>query len=345
MHYFDLPDFDHHEQVSFVHDAASGLKAIIAIHDTRLGPAMGGCRFWPYPDDEAALIDALRLSHGMTLKSALAGLPIGGGKAVVIGDARRIKTPALLSALGRAIDWLDGRYITAEDVGTSPDDMAHIARVTPFVAGVDADGRSGDPSPWTALGVFHGIRAAVAHRLGTDRLHGVHVAVQGLGHVGAALCRQLVEAGARLTLSDIDPQRTERLAMTLGAATVAPEAIYDVKADVFAPCALGAVINPHTLPRLQVAIVAGAANNVLATDAMAIALADRHILYAPDYAINAGGIIRVCRDYLGQPATVEAEVARIHDTLATLFARAEATRVTPLAAAHLLAQERLAKGR
>lgn len=344
MECFNAPDFDHHEQVVFAHDAASGLKAIIAIHDTTLGPAMGGCRIWPYADEAAALTDALRLSRGMTYKSALAGLPVGGGKAVVIGDARHIKTPALLTALGRAIDRLGGRYITAEDVGTSPADMAQVAQVTRFVTGISRDGSGGDPSPYTARGVYHGIRAAVRHRLGSDSLAGIHVAVQGLGHVGSALCQMLASAGAQLSITDIDADRCYRLAHRLGATPVAPDAILDTEADVFAPCALGAVITADTLPRLRVAIVAGAANNQLATDDLADALQARNILYAPDYAINAGGIIQVCHAYFGNDTPVDARVAGIYDTLLDLFARADHHRINTLAAADGRARERLTNG-
>lgn len=339
MECFSAPDFDHHEQVVFAHDAASGLKAIIAIHDTTRGPAMGGCRIWPYPDEAAALTDALRLSRGMTYKSALAGLPIGGGKAVIIGDAATVKTPALLHALGRAIDRLGGRYITAEDVGTSPADMAQVAQVTRFVTG-----SGGDPSPYTARGVYHGIRAAVRHRLGSDSLAGIHVAVQGLGHVGSALCKALSAAGARLTITDIDATRCHRIAHRLGATPVAPDAILDTEADVFAPCALGAVITTDTLPRLRVSIIAGAANNQLTTDDLADALKARGILYAPDYAINAGGIIQVCHAYFGNDTPVDARVAGIYDILLDLFARADNRGINTLAAADGRARERLTNG-
>ena len=343
MDCFSAPDFDDHEQVVFAHDAASGLKAIIAIHDTTLGPGMGGCRIWPYTTEQAALTDALRLSRGMTYKSALAGLPMGGGKCVVIGEAASIKTPALLSALGDAIERLGGRYITAEDVGTSPADMAVVARATRYVTGFDRDG-GGDPSPFTARGVYHGIRAAVKHRLATDSLKGIHVAVQGLGHVGAALCGLLAEAGARLSVTDIDAGRCHRIAHRLGAKPVAPDAILDVAADVFAPCALGAVITAEALPRLRFAIIAGAANNQLATDELADALRERGILYAPDYAINAGGIIEVAQRWLGDDTPVDARITGIHDTLLALFVRAERQGISTLAAADLQARERLRKG-
>ena len=345
MPVFDAADFDSHEQVDFAHDAATGLKAIIAIHDTTLGPALGGCRFFPYENDAAALTDVLRLSRGMTYKSALAGLPLGGGKCVVVGDPRRLKTPELLHALGRAIGRLGGRYITAEDVGTSPADMAQIARTTRYVVGFDRDGDDGDPSPWTAQGVMHGMRAAVKYRLGADSLKGVHVAVQGLGHVGSALCTVLHAAGARLSVTDLSPSRCQAVAGETGAAVVAPDAIFDVAADVFAPCALGAVINPQTLPRLNVAIVAGSANNQLATDDLATTLRVRRILYAPDYAINAGGIIRVGLEYLDLHGETARRVAHIFDTLMELFVFSDSEGVSTVEAADRRAMHRLTSGR
>ena len=344
MQFFDAPDFDAHEQVDFAYDTATGLKAIIAIHDTTLGPAMGGCRIFPYTDDAAALTDVLRLSRGMTYKSALAGLPLGGGKCVVIGDSHHIKTPELLHALGCAIDRLGGRYITAEDVGTDPEDMAHIARATQFVVGIDQGDASGDPSPWTARGVVHGIRAAVKYRLGADSLNNIHIVVQGLGHVGEAVCDALHAAGARLTVSDIDAMRCEEIAARTGANIVAPEAIYDVAADVFAPCALGAIINPETLPRLQVAVIAGSANNQLATDDLAATLRARRILYAPDYAINAGGIIRVAHEYLDLHDQTQQRVAQIYDTLMELFVLADGEGISTLEAADRRAVRRLTSG-
>lgn len=297
---FDHPSFDAHEGVHVFHDAASGLRAIIAVHSTRLGPAAGGCRMWAYESGEAALRDALRLSQGMSFKNAMAGLELGGGKAVIWGDARRDKSAALFEAFGRAVDSLQGRYWTAEDVGVSPADMAQVARTTRFVAGLET-GRaaSGDPSPVTALGVFRGIGVACERVFGSPSLEGRHVALQGVGHVGAHVAVMLAQAGARLTLTDVNWETLETVARETGAAIVAPREIYDVAADVFCPNALGGVINPDTLPRLNVAIVAGAANNQLATPDMGAALAARGILYAPDYVINGGGIINVAAEIRG----------------------------------------------
>ncbi|HZD26178.1 MAG TPA: Glu/Leu/Phe/Val dehydrogenase dimerization domain-containing protein, partial [Alphaproteobacteria bacterium] len=244
MSVFASPSFHDHEQVVFCRDAAAGLRAIIAIHDTTLGPALGGCRIWAYPDDDAALEDVLRLSRGMTYKAALARLPYGGGKAVIIADARHDKTPALMQAFGRAVDRLGGRYITAEDVGTSPDDMMEVHKSTGHVVGIAAGSKwDGDPSPATAWGCFHGLRATVRHALGRDDLAGLRVAIQGLGHVGWALAGFLHEVGAELTVTDIDSARLDTAKREFGATVVEPDRIYDATADVFAPCALGAVLN------------------------------------------------------------------------------------------------------
>ncbi|GGY26250.1 Leu/Phe/Val dehydrogenase [Paludibacterium paludis] len=344
MSVFELPDFDAHEAVVHVCDAASGLKAIIAIHNTRRGPAMGGSRMWRYADSTEAATDALRLSRGMTYKNAMANLPIGGGKAVIIGDARSQKTPELFRALGRAVESLGGRYITAEDVGTAPADMHHVRETTRYVAGLSGElGGQGDPSPATALGVFVGLGAAARHRLGADSVKGLHVAIQGLGHVGFDLARQLHEAGARLTVTDIDRGVCLAAAEAFGASVVAPEEIVDVEADVFAPCALGASLNPLTLPRLKCRVVAGAANNQLATDDIGDRLRDAGILYAPDYVINAGGIIKVCAEYFGEsPHSVEGRVRAIADTLADVFARADKDGIATNRAADELARQKLA---
>ena len=337
-----------YEQVLVFTDPPSGLHAIIAIHDTTLGPALGGCRFWPYPDEDAALRDVLRLARGMTYKSAMAGLPLGGGKSVILGDPRKIKTPALMEAFGRCVAQLGGRYITAEDVGTTPEDMACIRKVTPYVAGLTGPGYSGDPSPATALGIFEGIRAAVRHRLGRDDLKGVHAAVQGLGAVGYKLCERLAAAGARLTVADVNADATARAAASFGAAIVAPGAIYDVAADLFAPCALGAVVNDATIGRLKVAIVAGSANNQLAEDRHGAELAARGILYAPDYVINAGGLINVAHEPLGRPdhpaydrEAAFAAVTRIGRTLAAIFERADREGLPTSQVADHIAEERL----
>lgn len=318
---FNEVNFDDHEQVVFVSEAKSGLKGIIAVHNTNLGPAMGGCRMWNYASEALAVNDVLRLSRGMTYKNAVAGLPIGGGKSVLIGNPKTDKTPALFEALGEALERLGGRYITAEDVGTSPQDMAHVATQTRYVAGL---GSSGDPSPYTALGCFVGAQAAVKHHFKRDTMDGLTVALQGLGHVGFDYARRLHAAGAKLVVADIDEVALERARAEFGAQVVGVDAIYDVEADIYAPCALGATLNPHTLSRLRVKIVAGGANNQLATDDIGDMLRQKKMLYAPDFVLNAGGIIKVCYEYLKKPeADVEAHVREISSTLAEIFARAD----------------------
>ncbi|WP_207478191.1 Glu/Leu/Phe/Val family dehydrogenase [Arenibaculum pallidiluteum] len=337
---FEKLDFDGHEQVAFVTDRQTGLRAVIAIHDTARGPALGGCRMWRYGSEDEAVRDVLRLSRGMSYKNALADLPFGGGKSVILGCPRTGKTPALMAAMGRAVERLCGRYVIAEDVGTTVEDMAEIRGQTAHVAGL-AEG-SGDPSPATAWGVFQGLRAAVDHKLRRNSLDGLRVAVQGLGHVGRQLCGHLARNGARLTVTDIDDERTREAAESLGATVVAPEAIYDVEADVFAPCALGAVINDGTVPRLKVAVVAGAANNQLAEPRHGALLAERGILYAPDYVINAGGVINISHERGGYDRErAFAHVARIGDTLRLVFERAAQDGVAPHVAADHLARERL----
>jgi len=341
MPVFDHREFDGHEQVVFGHDSASGLKAIIAIHDTTRGPALGGCRMWPYANEDDALTDALRLARGMTYKSALADLPFGGGKSVILGDPRTLKSEALFLAMGRFVDSLGGRYVVAEDVGISVEDVEIMARVTRHVAGTRASG-GGDPSPATAYGVFMGIRAAVAHKLGRDSLEGVHVAIQGLGHVGTYLCRRLADAGARLTVSDINADAVARARAEFSAAAVDPGDIIDVQSDVFAPCALGAVIDDQTIPRLRARIVAGSANNQLAEPRHGAALASRGVLYAPDYVINAGGVINISHEGPGyDEGQAFAHVARIYNTLAEIFDASERQHVPTSEAADRLARARL----
>jgi leucine dehydrogenase len=343
MPIFAHPEFDGHERVVFGHDAEAGLNAIIAIHNTNLGPALGGCRMWPYASEAEAVTDALRLSRGMTYKSALAGLPLGGGKAVILGDPRKDKSEALFLAMGRFVDSLGGAYVTAEDVGISVDDVDTMARATRHVAGTRAGG-AGDPSPSTAYGVLVGIRAAVTHKLGRNSLDGARVAVQGVGHVGYHLCRLLHEAGAKLTVADIDGAAVECVADEFGAEPIAPDAITGVEGEVFAPCALGAVIDDRTLERLQAPIVAGSANNQLAEPRHGIELMRRGVLYAPDYVINAGGVINISHegpDYDKQAAVDH--VARIHDTLREIFGRAEAAGIPTSEAADRLAEERFKK--
>ncbi len=335
---FNEHNFDDHEQVVFVSEPKSGLRAIIAVHNTHLGPAMGGCRMWKYANEAQAVNDVLRLSRGMTYKNAVAGLPIGGGKSVIIGDPKQDKTPALFEALGEALERLGGRYVTAEDVGTSPADMAHVARKTSYVAGL---GASGDPSPYTALGCFVGAQAAVKHHLKRDSLDGLVVALQGLGHVGYDYARRLRAAGAKLIVADIDQAALQRAQEELGAQVVSIDAIYDVEADIYAPCALGATLNPDTLARLKVKIVAGAANNQLATADIGELLRKKDILYAPDFVINAGGIIKVCYEYLNKPESdVEAHVCTIGNTLTEVFERAEREGVATSVVADRVAEKR-----
>ena len=342
MSVFSSSSFDEHEQVLFCHDAGTGLKAIIAIHSTALGPALGGCRFWDFADEEAALEDVLRLSRGMTYKNAMAGLALGGGKSVIMGDAARDGSPALMRAFGRHVESLSGRYTVAEDVGTSPADMEEIATETSHVAG--RPGRSGDPSPVTAHGVLAGIRAAAAHRFGGDGLDGVRVAVQGLGSVGMALADRLHAAGARLTVTDMSETRVAEAGARFGATATGPEEIYDADADIFAPCALGAVLNDGTVPRIRAGIIAGAANNQLAEDRHGEALRARGILYAPDYVINAGGVINISCELAGpyDPDTALTKVSAIGPTLAEVFRRAEAEDRPTNTIADMIARERLA---
>ena len=324
---FDAPDFDAHELVQAVTDAATGLKAIIVLHSTHLGPAAGGCRWWQYADDAAALTDALRLSRGMSYKNAMAGLPMGGGKAVILKSPAAPKTEAMLEAFGGVIESLGGRYVTAEDVGMSDLDMTVIARRTRHVSGlpVVAGAVGGNPGPSTAEGVFVGMRAAVAHKLGRHDFRGLHIAIQGLGSVGGALAEKLAVAGARLTVADVDAARAAAYAARLGATAVEVHDIATVAADVFSPNALGAGLNAASIEALNVAIVAGAANNQLASADDGARLAARGILYAPDYVINAGGIISVVAEYLGHsdPAAVARSIAEIEPRLAEIFATAD----------------------
>lgn len=295
MNIFDAMKQHGHEEVVFWFDKATGLKAIVAIHDTTLGPALGGCRMWPYTSEDAAITDALRLSRGMTFKNAAMGLDLGGGKSVLWADSRADKTEALFRSFGRLVQSLGGRYITAEDVGVSAEDMATVARETRFVGGLKET--SGDPSPATALGVLEGIKACVQHVYGQNTLQNIHVAVQGLGHVGLILSRMLRDNGASLTVTDINEAYGKTQADALGAQWVDPEAIYDVKCDVFAPCALGAIINDDTVGRLQCRIVAGSANNQLQEPRHGDALKARNILYAPDFVINGGGVVNVADEF------------------------------------------------
>ncbi|QBY01082.1 Glu/Leu/Phe/Val dehydrogenase [Rhodophyticola sp. CCM32] len=321
-----------HEQVIRVEDSLSALTGFIAIHSTRLGPAAGGLRMRPYDTEDAALEDVLRLSRGMTFKNAAADLPLGGGKAVIIGDARA-KTRAQLVAFARAIDGLRGRYWTAEDMGVDPGDMAVMASVTPYVAGLpDGAFSTGDPSPVTARGIFHAIRTTARYRFGSPLLEGRHVAVQGLGQVGWHLSKLLRAAGARLTVADIDAERAEWAGQSFGAVVVAPDRILAVEADILAPCAIGAVLNAQTIPALRVQAVAGGANNQLAAEADGAALHARGILYAPDYVANAGGIINIATEILkirDRRRFVSDRLTALDATLETIFKHAAERDVGP----------------
>ena len=350
------PSFDHHEQVVHFQDSATGLNAIIAVHNTNLGPSLGGARFYPYAEFEDALTDVLRLSRGMTYKSALAQLPLGGGKAVIIGDPREMKTEALMESFGAAIEQLKGLYITAEDVGTTEHDMIAISRQTKHVTGLPpledgTMGVSGNPSPVTALGCFYGLKACVKERFGSAELSGRTVAIQGMGAVGYALAEHLAQAGARLIVTDVHRDALDRAQKQFGEKiqVVDPSAILSVKADILAPCALGAILNDRTLPALQVGIIAGAANNQLAQKKHDAMLKDMNILYAPDYAINSGGVTSVGYEYYWRvgknpfncPLTMESmtnHVKNIESVLLSVFSMARAKDIPTGEAADQLAE-------
>ena len=347
MDVFDQIHEAHHEQVVFCHDAETGLDSIIAIHDTTLGPALGGTRMWPYRSTHEALRDVLRLSEGMTYKAAVAGLELGGGKAVIIGDSKRDKTPELLRAHGRFVETLGGRYITAEDVGIGVEDMEYVYEETKHVTGIRSSPHgSGDPSPVTAYGVYNGIKASCLKKLGSDDLSDVSVAVQGAGHVGYYLCENLAGDGARISICDIDEERVHKVVSDFGATPVEPDEIYDVECDVFAPCALGAVINDGTLRRLRCQIVAGGANNQLEEDRHGDALDAKGILYAPDYVINAGGLINVYGEIVGYGIETAKEKARgIYETLLSIYDIAAEEGIPTYRAADRLARDRIRKAK
>jgi leucine dehydrogenase len=329
-----------HERVLFGRDEASGYRGIIAIHSTRLGPALGGARFWNYASEADALVDVLRLSRGMTYKNALAGLPFGGGKSIIIGDNRTTRREELFRAHGRFVETLGGNYLTAEDVGTTTADMEFVLQETEHVAGLAH--RSGDPSPVTARGVLRAMQAAARHAWGTDELAGRRVAIQGCGHVGYYLAKELREVGAKLIVTDVDRERVERVASECEAETVEPEEIYAVEAHIFAPCALGGILNDETIPQLKVEIVNGAANNQLLEARHGDLLAARGILYAPDYAANAGGVINGCIELLGwEQSHSRTKVEAIYETLLEIFERADAEGIPTHKAADQLAEARL----
>lgn len=342
----DLPEWDDHEGLHILTDSASGLRAVVAVHSTALGPGAGGTRLWSYPDDRAAIRDALRLSCAMSYKNAMAGLGLGGGKGVILRPDGEFDRRALFEAYGEALEACGGTYKTAEDVGVGPADMDIIATRTAHVAGVtEGPNASGDPSPHTARGVFLGLRAAMACKMGSDDLRGRTVAVQGLGSVGWGLAEHLHAAGATLVVADIDAAVVERAVARFGARVVSPDRIHAVEADVLAPCALSHAVRPETVEEIVAPVVAGGANNQLANAAMGERLMERGILYAPDYIINAGGIINVASELSGayDPDWVGAKVDDIPDTLDRVFARAEADGVPPGEAADRMAREAIGR--
>nr|WP_209319022.1 Glu/Leu/Phe/Val dehydrogenase [Pseudoalteromonas sp. Isolate6] len=342
---FNQVEFDNHEQVVFCSDEASGLKAIIAVHNTKLGPAVGGCRLWNYASDEDAVYDVLRLSKGMTYKNAVARLPFGGGKSVIIGDAKTIKSEALFRAFGKQLERLGGSYYSAEDVNITTGDVMVMHKETNYVMGLE--GKSGNPSPFTALGTFLGIKAAYQHKYGHQDLAGIKVAVQGLGAVAYTLCKHLHNAGAELFVTDINEESVQRVVNDFNATAVGIDEIYDLDVDVYAPCALGATVNDDTIPRIKATIIAGCANNQLAESRHGEIIREKGILYAPDYVINAGGIINVY--YETKPegydeAAATKHVEGIYDTLTEIFKRSEDEKVSTHIIADKLAQEIIENG-
>lgn len=335
-----------YEQLVICHDQASGLKAIICIHDTTLGPALGGTRMWKYESEDAAILDAMRLARGMSYKNAAAGLNLGGAKAVIIGDSKTDKSEALFRAFGRFVQSLNGRYITAEDVGTAVEDMEYIRMETNFVAGLGSlAGSSGDPSPITAYGTWQGIKACAKEVWGTDSLEGKTVAVQGLGHVGYTLCKHLSQEGANLVVTDINSENVNRVVGEFGARAVAPGEIYGVDCDIYAPCALGAVINDDTIPQLKCRIAAGAANNQLKEDRHGDILYDKGILYAPDFIINAGGVMNVADELLEggyNRNRAMRKVETIYGNIEKVIAISKRDNIPTYKAADILAEERIA---
>ncbi|MCP8616800.1 branched-chain amino acid dehydrogenase [Salirhabdus salicampi] len=337
-----LEQYDY-EQVLFCQDKNSGLKAIIAIHDTTIGPALGGTRMWTYDSEEEAVIDALRLAKGMTYKNAAAGLNLGGGKTVIIGDPRKDKNEEMFRAFGRYIQGLNGRYITAEDVGTTEADMDLIYQETDFVTGISpAFGSSGNPSPATAYGVYRGMKAAAKEAFGSDSLEGKVVAVQGVGSVAFTLCRHLHEEGAQLIVTDINKEAVNRAVEEFGAKAVDPNDIYDVECDIYAPCALGATVNDETIPRLKAKVIAGSANNQLKESRHGDIIHEKGIAYAPDYVINAGGVINVADELYGYSHDrAMKRIEGIYDTIEKVFSISKRDNVPTHLAADRLAEERI----
>jgi leucine dehydrogenase len=341
MGVMDLIGVMGHEQVLYCHDKETQLKAIVAIHDTTLGPALGGCRFWNYRDETEALIDVLRLSRGMTYKASVAGLRLGGGKAVIIGNPSRLKSEKFFRAFGAFVNSLNGRYITAEDVNITVEDMSNIAKETRYVSGLS--GGSGDPSPLTALGVFYGIKASIEYKTRNSALRGLSVAVQGCGAVGRNLCKLLHEEGVRLIVSDLNRSSADFIAKEFGAKVVGVEEIHRVEADVFSPCALGGILNEKSIPELQAPIVAGAANNQLLDEQRdGIRLKEKGLLYAPDYVINAGGLINVAHELSGySDELAKSDTKRIYQTTLKVFEIAQKNNITTNQASDELALKRI----
>ncbi|MEY4594112.1 MAG: leucine dehydrogenase [Bacteroidota bacterium] len=342
------PSFAGHEQVVFCFDKATGLKAIIAIHDTTLGPALGGTRMWNYTSEAEAINDVLRLSRGMTYKAAISGLKLGGGKAVIIGDSKTQKTPQLFRKYGEFVESLGGRYITAEDVGTSTSDMVSVREATKHVTGLpESLGGGGDPSPVTAFGVFMGMKASALEFWGNDSVKGKRVMVQGVGHVGQNLVRMLAEEGASVMVSDINKDSVEAMVKQFGAVAIAPEKVYDQEMDIYAPCALGATLNSENISRLNCSIVAGAANNQLAEEVLhGEQLKEKGILWAPDFLINAGGLINVYSELNGYNRDQAMDQARkIYDTTLEIIRKAKKDGITTIAAAKMIAEERIVAAR
>lgn len=346
MSVFESPAFDDHEGIHFFSDPASGLRAIIAIHSTVLGPAAGGCRMYPYASDEDAIFDALRLSKGMSFKCALGNVPMGGGKSVIIGDPKTDKSEDLFRAFGRAVDTFGGGYHTGEDVGTTMRDMDWALQECAYIHGTSSEA-SGDPGPATAIGVLAGINAAVRHKLGRDELAGLTIAIQGVGSVGADLARLLHQLGARLIVADIDPAAVQKCVTEFGAEAVGVDDILGAEAEVFAPCALGAVFDDDSIPRLNCDIVAGSANNQLLEDRHGAALKERGILYAPDYVINGGGVIWIA-DAMKDGFHPDRATERLHGighVLSEIFQRAEAEDHATNDIADIIARERIEAAR
>ena len=341
---FGQLSFDNHEQVVFCNDKDTGLKAIIGIHNTVLGPALGGTRMWQYNNEWEALNDALRLSRGMTFKAAITGLNLGGGKAVIIGDAKTQKTPELMKRFGEFVNSLSGKYITAEDVGMETADMDLIREVTPYVTGIsESKGGAGNPSPITAYGVFMGMKAAAKYKFGTDILEDKIVYVQGIGHVGEALVEHLVNEGAKVVIADINEERLQNVSKTYGATIYRGNDLYNEPMDIYAPCALGATINDDTVYKISAQVIAGAANNQLAVeDKHGIILQERGIVYAPDFLINAGGIINVYAELEGyDKQEIVRKTENIYNTTLEILANAETNEITTNQAALNIAKDRI----